>query len=308
MKLTNMRLALSVTAFFFFACGDGEATIPDDTENGEPESGTDTDSVAEEDEDSDTGTGSAAEEDATCDLAVAHYEACDVDSGNQDRMSDCCDVADLLFADIVAQDLYTCIVDTPCDTLTESPVGIRTECLFSMVDTITPTDAHIALAEAQCSHDQDLCDGGDYDGCVDSYFEESEDAMITLWLKEEIVEDMAECFTGFTECNEDASDLCFDEIIYAVADGEVCWGGDEDVVTPCRSEGGAGHFYCADITDEDVCDYVVGLCEAEGNLDDCCLWDPEEGSCGANAEDLPCHMIDDQDICDEISPECYWED
>lgn len=92
---------------------------------------------------------------------------------------------------------------------------------------------------------------------------------------------------------------------------EVPWseGNLDDEESDCHSYGPDGHFYCEDITDEDVCSYVVGLCEEdEMDLESCCQWDEEAGNCGAAAEDLPCDMITEQEVCDTVSEECYWDD
>lgn len=83
---------------------------------------------------------------------------------------------------------------------------------------------------------------------------------------------------------------------------------DEDDEDSCQSDDGDGHFYCEEITDEEVCAYIVELCDeddvSEGS---CCEWNPEAGNCGGAADDLPCYLIDDQGTCDTISGECYWE-
>ncbi len=82
---------------------------------------------------------------------------------------------------------------------------------------------------------------------------------------------------------------------------------DEDSDGECLSRHFDGHFICEEITDEKMCAYVVDLCTANDSLDTCCRWDAEQGNCGANAHDLPCDDIEDQDICDVISPECYFK-
>ncbi len=83
---------------------------------------------------------------------------------------------------------------------------------------------------------------------------------------------------------------------------------EEDDDDACTSDNDSGHFYCAEITDEDVCNYIVDQCiEDEVSEAGCCAWDLDEGNCGADAEDLPCDLITDPDVCSTISAECYWE-
>lgn len=99
------------------------------------------------------------------------------------------------------------------------------------------------------------------------------------------------------------------DVVGCFNDVEWTEGSLDDVDYPCHSNVPDGHFYCEDITDEDICNCVVDLCvDDEFDLENCCQWDEEAGNCGAAAEDLPCHMITEQDICDTISPECYWDD
>jgi hypothetical protein len=209
--------------------GEGDSDANADTD-GDTDAASDSDS----DSDSDSGADTASEGDADCDHVLSYFGECEVDEEEEERMEECCEAAEALFDDGVAADFYGCLVEVDCDTLAADPVETRGECLMGLVGDIEPSDAHDALAEAHCHHDHERCGGGEYDDCVSAYFSEedaSDDALISLWLKEDIVEEIAGCFEDLSDSDadcEDGMDLCFDGIIYEVADGEVCWGGDED--------------------------------------------------------------------------------
>jgi hypothetical protein len=84
---------------------------------------------------------------------------------------------------------------------------------------------------------------------------------------------------------------------------------DDEEDSDCTSDSGDGHFYCEEITDEDVCSYVAELCdEYDVSDDECCAWDADAGNCGAAAYNLPCEMIDEEDVCNDIPGECIWDD
>ena len=168
-----------------------------------------------------------------CAGVVSYYADCGVDADNIDRMEKCCTVSADLFSDTVAWQMFDCIWQTSCETILESVVLARQECLIGMLDTIEPTGAHDAFVEAECNFVHNVCGGGDYDNCVTNFWEEDgeggEDAMISLWFSENAVQGMADCIDGLSDgLFEDGVESCFDAILADFGNGELCWGGDED--------------------------------------------------------------------------------